>query len=136
MLSHDRVLAQMCNWLRFLAQTRDTFRSADFATTILAKHRQVLLQEDSAQDMERLAADIDLFDQWFPFEVFKWFGHVPRTAGASARFLANNDCVAAKAAVHCARGGDNIARDEARSPREHLRPKARALSTLATFAGE
>lgn len=113
MLSHDRVLAQMCNWLRFLAQSGDNVRSADFLTTILAKHKQVLLQEDSAQEIERLAADIDLFDQWFPFEVWDGVALSIDQRAQARDFLRTTIALRRKLQLLAPAAGNNIARDEA-----------------------
>lgn len=69
--SSDRVLRQMCNWLRFLAKDEsDPSRAVEFMAFILHKHRQVLLDADSTGDMGFLANEIGFFDRTFPFEVF------------------------------------------------------------------
>ena len=69
--SHDRVLRQMCNWLRFLAMDdSDPNRAVEFLTFILHKQRQVLLDADSGRDLGPLAHEIGFFDRTFPFAVF------------------------------------------------------------------
>lgn len=114
MLSHDRVLAHMCNWLRFLVQIGDSKRSTDFLTTILAKHKQVLLEEDSAKDLEHLAADVDLFDRWFPFEEFDGSLEISTEQRAQVRdFLRTTISLRRKLQQIEPAFGDNIARDEA-----------------------
>jgi hypothetical protein len=69
--SHDRVLREMCNWLRFLALDKsDPSRAVDFLAFIVGKHREELLRLDSAGDTRFLRQEISFFDRTFPFEVF------------------------------------------------------------------
>lgn len=68
--SHERALRHMCNYLRFFAHDRDTSRVVDFLTFILAKQREVLIDADSEGDLSRAKTALDLFDRFFPYEIF------------------------------------------------------------------
>lgn len=120
MTSFDRVLEHMCNWLRFLMSAGDTLRSADFLNVILHKEKEVLLADDSDQNWRRLAAEIDLFDQMFPFSVFDTNLSLAGAGRAQARdFLQTTILLRRKLLLFSPGASDLIARDQALLQRLH-----------------
>ena len=113
--SHDRVLRQMCNWLRFLAKEGgDTPRAADFLTIILARHTQELMSIDSKGDLERLEGEMGFFDRVFPFEIFDDKAVLSDAARRQAReFFQTTILLRRKLALLAPKTAEKSSRDQA-----------------------